>query len=104
VRGELRNAFSVCENREAILHPTKRPTNAPYRIFSTRPTIGEQCIAQGLVTTGMPIEMIDRISHALTLAHIHGCLTDSEINRARKRLFKASKFAVTPQPSKDTPA
>ena len=57
------------------------------------PTIGEQCKAQGLKTTGKPIEIVDRISHALTLAHIHGILTDSEIDRARARLLKTANFA-----------
>lgn len=67
--------------------------SAHIEISALGPTIGEQCAAQGLVTTGKPIEVVDRISHALTLAHIHGCLTDSEIDRARARLLKAAKFA-----------
>ena len=57
------------------------------------PSIAEQCAAQGLVARGMPIELLDRISKALTLAHVHGVLTDSEIARARLRLMKTAKFA-----------
>lgn len=63
-------------------------------ISALGPTIGEQCKAQGLKATGKPIEVVDRISHALTLAHIHGVLTDSEIDRARARLFRAAKFTM----------
>lgn len=56
------------------------------------PTIEEQVKAMGLVQIGpKSLEMMDRISHALTLAHIHGCLTDSEVNRARSRLLKNLK-------------
>ena len=67
-------------------------------ISALGPTISEQCAAQGLVTTGKPLDVVDRISHALTMAHIHGCLTDSEIDRARHRLLKAAKFAKAPAP------
>ena len=66
--------------------------NAHIQISALGPTISEQCAAQGLKAAGKPIEIIDRISRALTLAHIHGCLTDSEIDRARNRLLKAAKF------------
>lgn len=66
---------------------------AHIEISALGPTIGEQCAAQGLTATGKPIDVVDRISHALTLAHIHGMLTDSEIDRARHRLLKAAKFA-----------
>ena len=66
---------------------------AHIEISALGPTIGEQCKAQGLKTTGKPIEVVDRISHALTLAHIHGVLTDIEIDRARARLLKAARFA-----------
>ena len=56
------------------------------------PTIGEQCATYGLVAAGKPVELVDIISNALTLAHIHGVLTDSEIDRARRRLLKAAKL------------
>lgn len=66
---------------------------AHIEISALGPSIQEQCDAQGLRATGKPIEIVDRISRALTLAHIHGVLTDSEIDRARARLLKAAKFA-----------
>lgn len=65
-------------------------------ISALGPTIGEQCKAQGLTATGKPLETVDRISHALTLAHIHGMLTDSEVNRARHRLLKSAKLVAQP--------
>jgi len=71
-------------------------------ISALGPTIGEQCAARGIVATGLPIEMVDRISSALTLAHIHGMLTDSEIDRARTRLLKTAKLQVAP-PRQDEP-
>ena len=61
-------------------------------ISALGPTIGEQCARLGLVASGKPIETVDRISHALTLCHIHGMLTDSEVNRGRARLLKAAKL------------
>lgn len=62
------------------------------------PTIEEQVAAMGLVHVGgKSLELLDRIGHALTIAHIHGCLTDSEVNRARARLIKNLKLR---QPAK----
>ena len=61
-------------------------------ISALGPTIGEQCAKLGLVASGKSIESVDRISHALNLCHIHGMLTDSEVNRARARLLKAAKL------------
>ncbi len=61
-------------------------------ISALGPSISEQCAKRGLVATGMAMEMVDRISHALTLCHIHGALTDSEVNRARTRLLRAAKL------------
>lgn len=68
---------------------------AHIEISALGPSLAEQCKVQGLVARGMPIELLDRISKALTLAHIHGMLTDSEIGRARHRLLKTAKFAKT---------
>ena len=56
------------------------------------PTIAEQCEAENIIATGMPMEMVERIHHAIILAHIHGILTDSEIDRARRRLLKEAKL------------
>jgi hypothetical protein len=61
-------------------------------ISALGPTIGEQCERLGLHASGKSIETVDRISHALTLCHIHGMLTDTEVNRARRRLLKAAKL------------
>lgn len=53
------------------------------------PSIEEQLSRMGLVQTGRKsVELLDRIASAVTLCHIHGCLTDSECDRARKRLVK----------------
>lgn len=70
-------------------------------ISALGPTIGEQCEKLGLHASGMSIEMVDRISHALTLSHIHGALTDSEVNRARARLLKSAKLVRRTPPTKD---
>jgi hypothetical protein len=71
-------------------------------ISALGPTIGEQCAKLGLVASGKSIDTVDRISHALTLCHIHGMLTDTEVNRARTRLLKAAKLQRPPTP-KATP-
>lgn len=63
-------------------------------ISALGPTIGEQCEAHGVIATGMKIEHVDQISHALTLCHIRGMLTDSEVDRARNRLLKAAKLKM----------
>ena len=61
------------------------------------PTIAEQCKKQGLEVVGKPADLLDRLSHAITIAHIHGCLTDAETERARNRLMKMLKVRmVTP--------
>lgn len=65
------------------------------------PTIGEQCERLGLVATGKNIETVDRISHALTLCHIHGMLTDTEVNRGRTRLLRAAKLQRPPNQVKE---
>lgn len=64
-------------------------------------TIGEQCAKLGFVATGKPIETVDRISHALTLCHIHGMLTDTEVNRGRTRLLRAAKLKRAPATQED---
>jgi hypothetical protein len=56
------------------------------------PPISEQCAAKGLVATGMQLELVDKISRALTLAYIHSILTEAEVDRARHRLLKAAKL------------
>lgn len=70
-------------------------------ISALGPTIGEQCAKLGLVASGKPIETVDRISHALTLCHIHGMLTDTEVNRGRTRLLRAAKLRRQPNQVKE---
>ena len=70
-------------------------------ISALGPTIGEQCDRLGLAASGKAIEVVDRISHALTLCHIHGMLTDSEVNRARARLLKSAKLVRHTPSTKD---
>ncbi|MCO6445827.1 MAG: hypothetical protein J5J04_17285 [Anaerolineae bacterium] len=61
-------------------------------ISALGPSISEQCEKKGLVATGIKMETVDRISHAITLAHIHGVLTDAETHRARRRLLSKAKL------------
>lgn len=58
-------------------------------ISALGPSISEQCQDLGLEAAGsMSLELTDRISKGITIAHIHGMLTDAETERARKRLMK----------------
>lgn len=57
------------------------------------PSITEQCAAAGVEPTGKPLELVERISKAITLCHIQGVLTDGECDKARLRMIKAAKFA-----------
>jgi hypothetical protein len=71
------------------------PSTYPRIVFSALgPSLSEQCERHGLVASGKPLDTLDRIADALTIAHIHGVLTDSEVTRARARLFKQAKFTV----------
>jgi hypothetical protein len=54
-------------------------------------SIAEQLAEQGLEQTGRSVELLDRLAKAITLAHLHGCLTDGESTRARQRLIKMVK-------------
>ena len=56
------------------------------------PSIAEQLAKMGLEQIGKPVEMLDRFNQAITLLHIHGCLTDCECQKARKRLMKMVKI------------
>ena len=57
------------------------------------PNITEQVAELGLEQVGgKSLELLDRIAKALTIAHIHGCLTDGECEKARKRLMKNLKL------------
>lgn len=56
------------------------------------PSIAEQLEKMGLEQTGRDVKMLDRLASAITLTHIHGCLTDSECEKARKRLIKMLKL------------
>ena len=56
------------------------------------PSIEDQCKEAGLVPTGMSFNLIERIHYGITLARIHGVLTDAECTRARQRLLKRAKF------------
>lgn len=55
------------------------------------PSIAEQLAAMGLEQTGRSVELLDRLAKAITLTHLHGCLTDSESTKARQRLVKMVK-------------
>jgi len=55
------------------------------------PSIAEQLAAMGLEQTGKNVELLDRLAKAITLAHLHGCLTDGESTKARQRLMKMVK-------------
>jgi hypothetical protein len=61
-------------------------------ISALGPSITEQCAAAGFEPTGQPLDLIERISKAITLCHIQGMLTDSECDKARTRMIKAAKF------------
>ncbi|KPU94731.1 hypothetical protein APR50_10660 [Variovorax paradoxus] len=52
------------------------------------PTLAEQCEQQGLYALDLPIDMADKLAHAVTLCHLRGVLTDTEANRARARILK----------------
>lgn len=54
-------------------------------------SIAEQLAEQGLEQTGRSVDLLDRLAKAITLAHLHGCLTDSESTKARQRLMKMVK-------------
>lgn len=57
------------------------------------PKISEQLESANLVQTGTDVSILDRLNHSITLAHLHGCLSDSECERARKRLINKIKAA-----------
>jgi hypothetical protein len=66
-------------------------------------SISQQCFDAGFAPTGMPLELVERISKAITLCHIQGMLTDSECDKARIRMIKAAKFQqVAPASSQPT--
>lgn len=66
-------------------------------ISALGPSLAEQCAEHGLESFGMALELADRISKAITIAHIHGMLTDAETERARQRLMKRVRLRkVTP--------
>lgn len=50
--------------------------------------ISQQIRAANMKQVGKPVEILDRLNSAVTLAHLHGCLTDAECERARSRLVK----------------
>ena len=56
------------------------------------PSIAEQLEEMGLEQTGAKVELLDRMADAVTLLHLHGCLTDSECSRARGRVVKLLKL------------
>lgn len=69
------------------------------------PTIAEQCDQLGYAATGMNMELVDRIRHALMISMIHGILTDGEFDRACNRLLKAAKLQQVRAPiATQTPA
>ena len=63
------------------------------------PKISEQMAAMGLEQTGKSVELLDRLAHSITLAMLHGCLTDAECEKARKRLVKQIKVRKIETPN-----
>jgi dihydroorotase len=53
--------------------------------------IAKQLHDQGVEQIGKSVELLDRMTNAITILHLHGCLTDSETDRARKKLVKQIK-------------
>jgi hypothetical protein len=58
--------------------------------------ISEQLENMGMEQIGTSVELLDKFNHAITLLHIHGLLTDSDCERARKRLIKKITVRVKP--------
>lgn len=65
-------------------------TGMKLTVSALGPTINEQLKAQGFRSTMDP-ERLDRCEHAIHLLRIHGYLTDSESDKAFKRLIKDIK-------------
>lgn len=55
------------------------------------PSITEQVLKMGLEHKGS-LKFLDRLADAATLLHLHGMLTDSEVNRTRTRIVKQLKL------------
>jgi outer membrane protein assembly factor BamA len=54
-------------------------------------TIAKQLHDQGVEQIGKSVELLDRMANAITILYLHGCLTDSETDKARKKLVKQIK-------------
>jgi len=50
--------------------------------------ISKQLADAGYEAIGKSADLLDRLANAITLTHIHGCITDAECRAARKRLIK----------------
>lgn len=55
-------------------------------------SISKQLADAGYEAAGKSGELLDRLARAITLTHIHGCITDGECSAARKRLMKQIKI------------
>lgn len=53
--------------------------------------IQKQLDRQGVIATGMPTELAEKLSGALIVALTAGILTDAEVRKARRRLLKRLK-------------
>ena len=56
------------------------------------PSLREQCESRGLVATGKGIDVSERFADAVTLCNLHCILTDSEANKARRRILSAMRL------------
>ena len=50
------------------------------------PSVSQQMEAGGAKLKNA--ELIDRLEHAVTMLHVHSCLTNAETDRARRRILK----------------
>lgn len=64
--------------------------------------ISKQIEDAGLKQQGKNVYLLDRLSQAITLVYIHGCITDSECRKARKRLIKQLHLEVDKVTSGDS--
>lgn len=53
--------------------------------------IAKQLHDQGVEQIGKSVDLLDRMANAIAILHLHGCLTDGETDRARKKLVKQIK-------------
>lgn len=50
--------------------------------------LAEQLQDQGITVAPEKMELCQKLAKGITLAYVHGILTESEVNKARQRLMK----------------